>query len=138
MSPQVRHRWWPLLPAVLLGAWLCAPAAARASCGDYVTFGGKPAHGPPHAAGDGHPTPLPAPTPPCHGPSCSGSPLPLAPPPAPAPTGPHADEWGWLSTAAGGPESGPEPRWYDRPAPRPFCLPTSIFHPPRRAARPST
>jgi len=128
VGPRVRCRCWPLLPAVLLGAWLCAPAAARASCGDYVTLGGKPAHGEQQAAPDRPPAPMP----PCHGPSCSGVPRPDAPmPPAPAPTGPHADEWGWLCAAPGGPEFGPIAWLRDADAVFPVSPATSIFHPPR-------
>src|SRR5262245_60656113 len=144
MQAPVLHRWWPIVPAVLLGAWLGAPSVARASCGDYVVIGGQPARGqhsgmtPPTVPLDHRPLPVPAPDHrgPCHGPSCSGAPA-MPVPPAPAPTGPHGEEWGWLSTTPGGPENGPTSWRRGCDAPRPSTLSTSIFHPPRRDASPS-
>jgi hypothetical protein len=125
----IRCRWWTLLPAALLGAWLAAPVAARASCGDYVMIGPKPAHGPQH--GDRTPPPAPEREAPCHGPSCSGQSLPVAPTPAPVPTGPHGDDWGWPGIALDRADSGPIRRFGPPDSPRPASLPTSVFRPPR-------
>jgi hypothetical protein len=118
---------WSLLFAVLTGAWIGAPAEARASCGDYVVIGQK--------AGDydsrHSPAPAPVPTP-CHSPSCSGDPTPAMPaPPAPVPTGPHADEFGCLSTHADGPAPAHGSWWFGTDPANPAARVTSIFHPPR-------
>src|SRR5205823_3883467 len=99
MNWPVRSRprcpWWTLLPAVLVGVGLGAPAA-QASCGSYVVIGNKPVHtGDP--AGLMPPVLPAAPSPPCHGPFCSGNPLPQTPlAPAPAPTTPVGQEWALL------------------------------------------
>jgi hypothetical protein len=141
MRASVRCRWWPLLPALVLGAWVGVPTQARASCGDYVVIGGKPGHAgnmapTAPAPNDGRPSPaqLPNQGQPCHGPSCSGSSTPFVPvAPAPAPTGPQGDEWGWVSTAPLGRDAGWGRGLCDFGLSCPFSLPTSIFHPPRCA-----
>jgi hypothetical protein len=88
-----------LRPAALLAlaaAWLCAPAALRASCGDYVILDPRPAA--PALAHQSPDPPSPAvparPPAPCHGPRCSGGSLPPLLPLTVAPDVP--EQWGHL------------------------------------------
>ena len=131
--PPVRQAAGVLL--ALLAAGLFAPAAARASCGDYVLVGGRPADMPAHAAqlpGSAPDAPaLPPGGPvPCSGPLCSRHtpPLPLMPL-VPAPE--RGDQWGWVGPAA----LVPEDEAFDRvPADvhrRPVRHGLTVYHPPR-------
>src|SRR5947209_8541554 len=107
---------WPRLLAAALLAWLAqgvvAPATARASCGDYVTFShgegqSRPSHHPPAVPRpaprnltpccDQVPNDLLAPGPaPCRGPGCSGNPLPASEPLTTTSQAGGQDHWGHL------------------------------------------
>jgi hypothetical protein len=113
--------------AVLAGAQL-APSAARASCGDYVVLGDRPAA---HAHAPAAAPSAPAAPRPCRGPLCSGDrqPLPPATPaPAPAPTG---EQWGFPTSPPLVPD--PDCTHLAPPlaVPRPLDRGTDVYHPPR-------
>ena len=115
-----------LLPAALLAlatAWLCAPAALRASCGDYVTLG-------PRSPGAVLPRTPPVPAPaPCHGPRCSGGSLPPLLPLTVAPDTP--EQWGHLARPRPAADPGRFVGWSGQDlGPLPEST-TSIYHPPR-------
>src|SRR5262245_25589648 len=90
---------FPLRPSagalVALVLVACAPAAARASCGDHVIISrGAPAAAEPNP-------PVPAAPRPCHGPTCSqrpADPAPVAPPTTAEPS----EEWGLVAVAPQG------------------------------------
>jgi hypothetical protein len=130
--PPVLVRTGALLALAVLG-W-CAPAGARAGCGDYVVLELHPAP----AASASQDTPAvvsrieAAPVRhrvPCHGPLCSRGSLPPwnAVPPSQTP----AEQWGEVGSSSlfgdqGGPASCCLP---PASGPRRYC--SSIYHPPR-------
>jgi hypothetical protein len=125
----LKHAGW-VVP--ILAAFCCAPSAARAACGDYVTSrGGHVTPADPHHAAD---VPAPAgPRKPCDRPNCSGRPV---APPVSAPTvvSPVSSEWGWLASA---PACVPPARGallFDHGSAPPTPTASPIYHPPRRAA----
>lgn len=119
-SPDLRFAGGALLLACAVA---CAPARARAECGDYVHI----PNGTQAADHQGDPAPGPKP---CHGPNCSKAPAaPVTPLPAPAPTPPEAKACpAGLRDVGDGQSS-----WRLPPATagRPTQLPSSVFHPPR-------
>lgn len=114
---------------LLLVVWLCAPAAARASCGSYVVIGGKTN---PHAADMApheHAPPTDGPCP-CSGPHCSRGPLSL--PPAPATSAPvRGDHWARTITALVFHPSESLPLAAEDELGRPLHRAPGIYHPPR-------
>jgi hypothetical protein len=118
-----------VLPILALAC--CAPSAARAACGDYVTTRAHVTPADPH-----HPTDLPTPAgprKPCDGPNCSGRPV---APPVSAPTvvSPVSSEWGWLASAPTGAPPGLDTLLVEPCSPPPSHIASGIYHPPRRAA----
>jgi hypothetical protein len=114
--------------AVLLAAGvLLSPGRAAASCGDYVTIGGQPAHAMP-ASGD---APAVAPRPPCSGPNCSNRQnSPVAPLQAPVTPPTDPKQLDARPGDADAPDAGRR-LWFAEPSGRPVRTSTSIFHPPR-------
>jgi hypothetical protein len=121
-----------LLTLTLLG-W-CAPAVARAGCGDYVVLDSHPAlaaaaaHDSPTAVPQPRPTPMRHPAP-CHGPMCSRGSLPPwnAVPPAPTPS----EQWGQVGSYPLFADQGGL-AWCCLPQTgRPQHHPSGIYHPPR-------
>jgi hypothetical protein len=113
-----------VLLALLAGA-LLAPSAARASCGDYVLIGDRPAgaaHHAPTNPGD-HPAP-------CSGPFCSRHPV--QPPLLPvAPVSERVDQWGCVGALGGVPDEPFLGRVSGDPGERPVRQGRAIYHPPR-------
>jgi hypothetical protein len=120
------------LVALTLLGW-CAPATARAGCGDYVVLDAHPAL----AESAAHPTPAVAPTRPtplrlpvpCHGPTCGRGSLP--PLNAVPPVAPSTDQWGEVGSCSMLPEPGEPAPWSLSALGHPRHRPTSIYHPPR-------
>ena len=105
----------------LLAVGVVAPAA-RASCGDYVTIGGRLAETPAHPA---H-SPGPAP---CSGPLCSRHvPQPTPTPLAPAPE--RGDQWGCVPAAPVAEDEAFAPMPADVPG-HPVRQGLTVYHPPR-------
>jgi hypothetical protein len=149
MNRYGRTSWLRFLTAALLalaaGAAV-APAAARASCGDYVTVAKPAAPSLPRS------TPLPArpekvtpcsrhdsegPVPPCrlpcYGPGCSGLPQPAPAPASAAGTSAGQDQWDCLlilPVCAHTEAAAPQP---DGTRGRPVRRGPSVYHPPRPA-----
>jgi hypothetical protein len=100
---------------------------ANASCGDYVTIGGKKQMMP-HDSDAKH---LPAaPKSPCHGPNCSRAPI--LPPAAAAPVAPIGIDDSLQAVLLQGNIDVPRSEWRStEPEARPFHIVGSIFHPPR-------
>jgi hypothetical protein len=120
----------PVALLALAAAWLCAPAAVRATCGDYVTLDPRP----PAAAHQPHdPTlppmpPVPAPAP-CHGPRCSGGSLPPLLPVTVAPEVP--EQWGDIPQPPSAGDSRRFAGWWEQTLRGLAGNPSSVYHPPR-------
>jgi hypothetical protein len=134
MTSQTGRRWGRLLAGVvlpLLVIVLAAPAAARASCGDYVVLGSRSAHSE-MATGTQPGESLPAvPVPkPCSGPGCNrGTPLPL---PAPSTiSSVQAEDWLCLPDRLRPTDPQLVTFLMDPPAPSSEGRNLSIYHPPR-------
>ena len=115
----------------ILAGLLCAPAGARADCGDYVVTRLSHAEMPQLAD---QPTPAaPRPHKPCSGPYCSKAP---AAPMAPAPTAPTptSQEWGYLFDALALTSAISSVQLDEPRAARPIHLASDIFHPPRHSS----
>lgn len=119
--------------------WLVGALAgsdARASCGDYVTVGGRPGtvpadeHDmPPHNADEAaYPDGVP-----CRGPNCDRR-FPSDPLPAPAST-PQVEKLGCIISDSGGDDDRQQRRWSIRHAVPRDGFPVLIDHPPRQSAR---
>src|SRR6516162_8668064 len=115
----------------ILAGLLCAPADARAECGDYVVTRRSHAE---ISLPAGQPTPAaPRPHKPCSGPHCSKAPAaPLAP--APTTPTPTSQEWGCILDGLGLASLVSNARLDEPHVPRPVRLAAGIFHPPRLAS----
>jgi len=140
MLSRVFHPWFRLFAGTILvfaGNALVAPAKARASCGDYVTFGGQASsHG-----RDMRSRPVPTPchqcpqqspergNSPCHGPQCRGGDL-------PAPTSPTVlerapDNWAYFDLSDFRNDKRRSNLAWEINLMFPSGFETSIYHPPR-------
>ena len=122
----------------LLAAVLFAPAAARASCGDYVTVVHPSGTMPPAPAPDterapapGGPVYPPAPAP-CHGPECSPS-APASQAVIPPPSD-RLDQCALLTEALSSSRPGQVGPREAAEAPDLSRHPSPVYHPPRRPA----
>ncbi len=132
MIPRFDGRRVRRLASLLVAFGLAAaawPSAARASCGDYVTYGG---HAHATMPGDAHPSPTtPAePRQPCRGPHCSR--IPVAPAPAPAvPVTLGGDEWACSLPPPLTPENESARLSLSGAPARGVARASDVFHPPR-------
>jgi hypothetical protein len=124
-----RRAGWAL--ALLLGV-LAAPAAAQASCGDYVRMGGADA---PRPATDGKGMPShPAPGP-CHGPGCDRHPV---APLAPVTVSVQVEDWACVLRADDSRSSKPTFALREENTSRPVRRASSVYHPPRLLSVPAS
>ena len=131
--------WRPaqLRPAALLAlaAWLCAPAARRAGCGEYVLFGPRAEGLSQHQLDTTRTPSAPVPTrprSPCHGPRCSGGSLPPLLPPTVAPDVP--EQWGHLPPTRVQAHPAWFTAWRAQDRRRLPGSPQLVYHPPRLGA----
>ncbi len=142
MIPRNGWRRIRCLAGLLLAFGLgvaAVPSAARAGCGDYVTYRGQSHAAMPNDGGPASPHHHSAdpnsPQRPCSGPNCTRGPI--APPTAPvAPVSAGGEEWGYAVAAAFIVDGSARPYLSHETVARPVFRASGVFHPPR-SLRPS-